>query len=229
MLISLCAPCHNRTYDLKIALPTWIEAANFSPPAEIIVLNYNSPDDLEEYMEKMQSVHLAEGNSLVHLKYTGRNYYHMAHARNLAVLSSSGEYFIGLSADSLMSKNSIKAIRKYIAEYNVTWMRIRKNFGIIICKRDEFIDAGGYDERFEFYGPEDKDLGARLMRRGHQPISISIKYIGYILTPNSEKAKNYRLKISKREMSKILKPIYLENREKNILVANEGKEWGQWI
>ena len=74
MLISICAPCHNRTYDLKKVLPTWIEAANASPPVEMVVLDYNSPDDLQSYMEEMKKVPLAEGNSLLCPKYTGRNY-----------------------------------------------------------------------------------------------------------------------------------------------------------
>ena len=40
----------NRTYDLKKTLPLTIQAADASPPVEIVVLNYNSKDDLEDYI-----------------------------------------------------------------------------------------------------------------------------------------------------------------------------------
>ena len=46
MLISLCLPCHNRTHDLKRVMPYLLGAANFSPPVEIVVIDYNSQDDL---------------------------------------------------------------------------------------------------------------------------------------------------------------------------------------
>jgi glycosyltransferase involved in cell wall biosynthesis len=228
MIISLCVTCHNRTYDLKKVLPSWIKAANISPPVEILILNYNSPDDLEEYMEEMKSEYLVEGNSLVHLKYTGRDYFHMAHARNLTVLSTKGEYIVMMCADCPMSESFIVEMRKIVSESKNFWITIRKNEGVIALSKQEFIDAGGYDERFEFYGPEDKDINYRLRLRGLRPVILSIDYIGIILTPNEEKEKNYRLKLSKREMGKLMSPIYFENREKGILVANEGKEWGKW-
>jgi len=227
--ISLCVAIHNRNYDFKKVLPGWIKAANASPPVEIVVLDYNSPDDLEEYMESMKAIPLAEGNSLCHYKYTGKDYFHMAHARNLAVLSCIGEYFVMLSADCPMSEDFINVYRNIISDNDRFWITIRKNEGVIGLARKEFVDAGGYDERFEFYGPEDKDISARLERRGLHRITLSIKYVGIILTPNEEKEKNYRLTISKREMGKLMSPIYFKNKEDGVLVANQGKDWGQWI
>jgi len=49
-LISICIPCKNRTYDLKKTIPHIIRAANISPPVEIVVINYGSEDDLNEYI-----------------------------------------------------------------------------------------------------------------------------------------------------------------------------------
>jgi hypothetical protein len=229
MKISLCVAIHNRNYDFKNVLPSWIKAANASPPVEIVVLNYNSPDDLEEYMNAMKSIELRKGNSLVHLKYTGKDYFHMAHARNLSVLATTGEFFVMLSADCPMSEDFILVLRRIIAENENFWVTIRKNEGVVGMYKQDFIDAGGYDERFEFYGPEDKDLSARFYRRGFHPITLSIRYVGIILTPNEVKEKNYRLAISKREMGKLMSPIYFKNKEDGVLVANEGKEWGRWI
>lgn len=228
MLISICAPCHNRTYDLKKALPTWIEAANASPPVEIVVLDYNSPDDLQEYIETMKDK-LTEGNLLKCPKYTERNYYHMAHARNLSVLATSGKYFIQTSTDNLMSLDFITEIRQVLMiDPDIGWITIRNNEGVIVMNKQNFIDAGGYDERFEFYGPEDKDLNLRLVRRGLSVWTLPLCYLHAIKTPNEEKVKGYRLPITKKEMSKLMIPIYYENIDNNVLIANEGKEWGKW-
>jgi len=64
--------------------------------------------------------------------------------------------------------------------------------GIIFCKKDEFISAGGYDERIEFYGGEDRDLDSRLVRRGTKFGLVPKGLMSVIRTPNSQKIKNYR-------------------------------------
>ena len=230
-LISIQVPCHGRTYDLKKAFQSWVDSANASPPVEIVVLDYNSPDDLEEYMEYAKTIPLASGNSIVHAKYRGVNKtYHMAHARNLSVMASSGEYMFQISADSILSKDCIQVVRRIFTNSpDLGWITVKRNEGIMIMRKQDFIDAGGYDERFEFYSPEDKDLSARLMRRGLSKRSIDLRYVDIIFTPNEMKGLFYKGSPSKREMGQMMGPIYQENIANNVLVANEGKEWGQWI
>jgi len=224
MIISVCIPCMNRTYDLKETMPYIIKAANYSPPVEIVVLDYNSQDDLAEYIKSVRKV-----TELSYFKYIGRDYYHMAHARNLTILSSKGEWIVNFSTDLIPCEQYFETIRKIIQQDNYLWLRHNNQFiGVIAIKRDEFIDAGGYDERFEFYGKEDKDLIARLERRGSKFTFITSN-LKIISTPNTEKTKNYRLKLSRWRMGKISKSIYEDNISNNVLVANLGKEWGQWI
>jgi len=228
MMISVCIPCMNRAYDLKQTLPSNIEAANASSPVEIVILDYNSQDGLEEYINNTrETISLADGNLLTYAKYTGRSYYHMAHARNLSVLASSGEYINISNADVFFAEDYFKIIRELLLSRKPVWIKPpQRHLGILICQRQEFIDAGGFDERFEFYGPEDKDLILRLQRRGGKFVSCPSKIISQIRTPNSEKVKNYRLALSKQEMSKLMKPIYEENVRNRVMVANEGVEWG---
>jgi len=217
-LISLCVPVHNRTFDLKMVMPGWIEAANNSPPVEIVVLDYNSTDDLYEYIQSLNN------QNITYRKYSGRSYYHMAHARNLSVLASSGEYVSIMSADIYVTTNFISTLREKIAT-GCVWMYGR-HAALITLKRDEFIAAGGYDERFEFYGPEDKDLNDRLRRRGLVPCWFP-NVFGYNKTFDEEKTKNYRLKITRREMAEMMYVIYRENIANKVLVANPNG-WGSW-
>lgn len=217
-LISLCVPVHNRTFDLKMVMSGWIEAANNSPPVEIAILDYNSPDDLYEYIQSLNN------QNIIYRKYSGRSYYHMAHARNLSVLASNGEYISIMSADIYASPNFIVTLREKIAT-GCIWMYGR-HAALLTIKREEFMAAGGFDERFEFYGPEDKDLNDRLRRRGLVPCWFP-NVFGYNKTFDEEKVKNYRLKLSKNRMAIMMWEIYRENMAKGTLVANpEG--WGKW-
>lgn len=227
MIISACIPCMNRTYDLKRTLPSIIRAANASPPVEILVLNYNSQDDLEEYIDKVRTRRFTKGVTLCYYKYTKRNYYHLAHAYNLSIRLSAGEYFAVIGTDSILSADYFKAIRKKLEEDDYVWLYNKVYGGIIVCQKREFVEAGGYDERFEMYGPEDKELELRLHRRGGKMGILPPGLLEMIETSRKAKFANYdRARIGGRK--KRMRAIYLENKENNVLVVNRGKDWGAW-
>ena len=215
----------NRTYDLKKTLPLVIQAANESPPVEIVILDYNSKDDLAEYMMGVDGERLESGNLLTYKHYTGREYYHMAHAQNLSMLAGSGEYLVNAAADLVLASNFFSVIRDLLAPGDIVWMS-SKRWGWPVIRKDEFIDAGGFDERLEFYGKCDRDIIARLHRRGgkHVPYPDSIMTI--IQTPSKEKFKNYSIK-SAHGMKVLNKLVYEENMKKGALVVND-EGWGSW-
>lgn len=222
MKISICVPCGNRAHDLKRTLPGMLEAADNSPPAEVSVLDYNSTDGLRKYIDGLGFV-----PNLVYHRYAGRDHYHIAHAYNLAVMASTGDYVAIMGADAMLAPEYVEMLRALI-DRGCIWMRGRHYKGIICVEREEFIDAGGYDERFEFYGAEDRDLEARLRRRGGKFGLMPDGMVSVIRTKNPDKVKNYRLDLSKAEMSRRNHVIYDQNNEAGALVANEGKEWGLW-
>lgn len=229
MVISYCISCHNRTYDLKKVLPSVIKSANASPPVEIVILNYNSPDDLEEYIKSID-IPLSKGNEIKHIKYTDRDYYHMAHAKNIAVLSAKGEYVVTSCADMALSSRFFRTVRNIIKETEAPWIcasYIEVYPGILVFQKKEFVNAGGFDERFEFYGPEDKDLIKRFKRRKLRNEEYPYELLYMIRTSNKDKIKNYRLKISKMEMKKRMRPIYEKNIKDGVLTANPDG-WGVW-
>lgn len=223
--ISFCIPVHNRLYDLRKSLPHLVLAAQAGPPAEVVIIDYNSPDGLGEYIEAIQGA--IRCDVIAYHKYTGRNYYHMAHARNLSVMAAAGEYIVIMSADIYPTPLFLSTVRRFLAR-GYTWLYEPQYRGVIVCQRREFIEAGGYDERFEFYGPEDRDLASRLIRRGGKYTAMPVGLVEVIPTPDNEKIKNYRLKISKAEMSKRMRPIFEENERRKVMVANQGRAWGQW-
>jgi hypothetical protein len=192
------------------------------------VLDYNSQDDLATYIQCAQKAGvLEEGTTLAYNKYAGRDYYHLAHAWNLAALLSTGEYIGIMGADALPKENYVAEARKLIAD-GAVWMRGPHYKGILFCQRQEFIQSGGYDERFEMYGSEDRDFEARLTRRGSQFGLMPDGAVRTVRTRNRDKVRNFRLKLSKREMILQNKAILRENNAARVLVANQGRKWGQW-
>lgn len=228
MLFSLCTPTMNRADDLKETMPYRIAAANASPPVEIVVLDYNSTDDVDEYMRDLiETAELEPGNRITYRRYTGeRHYWHMAHGFNLAILSGSGEYFALLGADAYPDQGYIQAVRTLI-RFGAVWGHAKDLCGIIFCKMDEFIAAGGYDERFEFYGPEDREMDARLTRRGAQFGLVPKGLMHVIETPNEKKARNYRIKANKTTMSRMMRRYFHESLVNQTMVANPDG-WGKW-
>jgi hypothetical protein len=219
----------NRAYDLKEIMPSLINSANRSPPVEILVLDYNSTDDLAEFIGKTMSLtEFNNGSGISYYKYDKRDYYHMAHARNLACLAAKGKYIISYNTDMFMTPLYLHKVRDAIKEGYVWTFQKHIFVGVIGFMKEEFIKAGGFDERFEFYGKEDRDIIARFDRRGCRGKQLPHTLMDIIYTPSKEKVKNYRLKLSRHRMGKIAKKIYFENIENNVMVANEGEEWGKW-
>ncbi len=225
MIISLCLPNMNRTHDLKVSLPAMIKAAQASPPVEISLINYNSKDDLEEWIK---TVEIPEDVIFSYRKYTGREYYHMAHARNLSVVNSKGDYIAIASADMIPHEDYFKIVRELIETHGYTWMGDMDMQGFIVCKKDEFMAAGGYDERFEFYGPEDKELNLRLFRRGGKFGPIPRGHIDRIRTPWGDRYAHYRPGLSREEIAREMNLVAGKSFVQFTLEANRGKPWGQW-
>jgi len=227
MIVSLCIPCGNRLHDLKRTMPYTVEAANSSPPIEIMILDYCSTDGLLEWLDQVkEDIGLSPANQFRFKRYSGRSSFHKAHAFNLSILSSVGEYFVLMGADAYPEPGYVPEVRNLIAQ-DCIWMHAKDLCGIIACQRKEFVMAGGYDERFSLYGPEDRELDERLQRRGGKFGLVPKGLMHVIRTPDEEKISNFGLKASKGQMSRMMRPILEESRANSSLVANPGG-WGQW-
>jgi glycosyltransferase involved in cell wall biosynthesis len=213
----------NRTYVLKEALPKIIECAKASPPCEIVIVDYDSKDDLQEYLTTVDY-------DLTVVRVPNREYYNSAHARNVGFKASHGKYIVQMSAEALPKEGFISFLR----EQCFTWACEGYLGRWLVCDRNEFEASGGFDERFSVYAPEDKDICYRLHRRGSRFFEFDYKWVDEIPTVEKEKLKNYDptgfdpRRWLKGEMKRAMQPIYEENLCQGVLVANEGKDWGKW-
>jgi len=227
MLLSLCTPVMNRTDDLKKVMSYRIEAAERSLPIEFVILDYNSQDDLQDFVVGELSRHCdAAGILLTYRKYIGRKYYHQAHAYNLSVMSAHGDYVCIMGADTYPGDGYFQVVREMAAN-GCRWMEDRRYKGAVCVKWSDFDAIGGYDERFEFYGSEDRDLAMRLARLGTKKGVLPDGMIGNIHTPDSVKMENYRVKMSKAESSRKMREIFDDNFKREVVAVNpEG--WAKW-
>jgi len=226
-LISICMPCKNRTYDLKKTIPFLIESIEKNSDIELLVLDYTSEDDCEEYMHQFTEMKFSNGSFVTYAKNTSNSFFHMAHAKNVAILKSKGRYAVSSNADIYFDDKYFEIVKKYIADgYQFIKGYGHQYSGIVTFEREAFIASGGYDERFELYGPEDKELRDRLLRRGVRVAELSSDLIKMFYTPDDIKVKNYSHKISKHAMHKLMVPYYKESIAEKIMIANKGKHWG---
>lgn len=231
MLVSVCIPCMNRTHDLKKILESLVIEAKRSPPVEITIVDYDSKDDLKEYLKSVEYL-FNEKVFLNLVEVKNKKYYNSPHARNIAGKYSSGKYLISFATDILVKDKFFIKLRDFLIENDPTWTCESYSGRLLICKREEFISSGGYDERFSEYGPEDRDICNRLHRRGGKFLEYSPE-IEEIYTSNYEKLKNldqssYTGDIwIKRQMHRKFLPIFEENNRENILIANQNIDWGK--
>jgi len=214
MLISIVIHCMNRAYDLKKSMPYIIEAARLSPPVEIFVLNYGSKDDLEEYIK-------TQPKDLITYMKVERDFYCSPEARNIAQKASNGLYGIQWACDSYCKPEFIKVIRELIEKENPVWLAEGYLGRAITCRKDEFIASGGYDERFNYYAPEDRDLCMRLHRRGGKFVEFPKDLLWDTKTSWKEKLSNVNKSGSHMEQLRKMHAIFDDNCKKGVLVANE--------
>ncbi len=254
MKLSLCIPVMGRTDDLRQTLSHTIKAAKAGPPVEIVVLDYDSKDDLAEYIKTIDY-------PITYKKSPNHEFFSISHSRNLSVLASRGDYIMILDADITLHEDFVQVIRAEIEREAPTWMveygrfiHIFEHLGtehkkytagrMLICKREEFIMAGGYDERFNLCGPEDKDICMRLHRRGGKFVAFNGKLVDEVRTRQHRKIENLDKQsyedaltdeqkarnvpsCTKYAMQLAMRKIYEENMANKTLVANEGGLWGQ--
>lgn len=234
--ISFCTTCMGRLYNLRETLPANI-AANISyPHVEFVILDYNSPDGLGQWMKENMMEHIESGR-VSYYRTEEPQYFSMAHSRNIAYKVASGDIVNNLDADNFTFNEKFAPIEECWASYLNRLANERPSkaifakgkramHGRIGFYKNEFIELlGGYDEDLEGYGHDDHDLVKRAWELGFTMYWWGGKYCDRIKTSRKEKNSN---------MARHWKVTENENKEKSAanieagrFKANEGKHWGK--
>jgi len=225
--ISLCTTCMGRLHDLKQTLPKNIEDNRDYPNVEFVILDYNSDDGLEDWMRKSMMQHIESG-VVAYYRTTEPKYYSMAHSRNVAFLVAGGDIVNNVDADNWTSTSFAGYVnrlanqcpRKAIFAKGKRMLRGRIGFF-----KDEWEELGGYDERFDGYGHDDKDILYRAWMMGFTLMWYGGDYVARLKTPRAIKAARMRNK-NWRQTEETNKLISEENLRRGRYRANDGLRWG---
>jgi glycosyltransferase involved in cell wall biosynthesis len=183
-MVSYCIPCRDRLHHLKVTLPKTVKG--ILPSDEIIVLNYGSSDEIDEWMvsnpfKNVRYFKLVEENSR----------WQMSRAKNVAHRLSSRPYVCNLDCDNWVVPGVSEYIIENLAPGRIIAMpqeyRISSMGGRVALSLHDFCEIGGYDERFESWGYEVTDFLKRSTLLGWKILTFPSKFNQHIRHPDRER------------------------------------------
>lgn len=193
--ISFCTNCMGRLHHLKETLLRNIEDNRDYPNADFVVLNYNSPDQMENWAKQNLGPFIASGK-VKYYRTDEPEYFHMAHAKNVAHKLATGDIVCNLDADNFTGKGFASFLASLFKSNPRTlthghWKISRGTTGRIVVLKKFFMLTRGYDERFEGWGAEDLDFLARLTNLGLRPFLLEDKAFLKTLEHDKEESVRY--------------------------------------
>jgi hypothetical protein len=201
-IVALCTTCKGRVQHLAKTLPD-----NFRTNiCKFIVLDYNSQDGLAEFLKTnrvtAKAIQLGDLSVYSHVTPTT---FHMTHAKNMAHrcgILEGADILVNVDADNFTGVDFARSVAQTLTANpdSYLWARMIKDgegrlprgiSGRIAVTRHAFLNAGGYDEKFNTHGPDDKDFNARLERMGYTGIEIEPQYLRAILHNDRMRFKDY--------------------------------------
>lgn len=204
MKIAFVTTCKGRVQHIARTLPINLEDNADYDNAVFIVLDYNSPDDLLEYL-RTNHENLIESGRLQVFSYGGEHPFRMAHAKNmvhrLGILAGA-DVLVNMDADNFTGPGFASYIAEQFQRDDIfLWAKMVKDgqdrtargvSGRIAVTSRAFINAGGYDERFNDWSPDDKDFNTRLRRLGYEGVEIDRRFVHAILHNDKMRFREYK-------------------------------------
>jgi hypothetical protein len=205
MKIAFCTTCKGRTGHLERTLPKNLADNADYADAVFIVLDYNSSDHLLGYLRLNHQESIESGRLQVY-SYGGDHAFRMAHAKNMAHrlgMMAGADVLVNMDADNFTGPGFATYIAEQFEQQPdiFLWARMiqegvdrtaRGISGRIAVSARGFQNAGGYDERFETWSPDDKDFNTRLRRLGFEGREIERRFIRAILHTDKMRFREYK-------------------------------------
>jgi len=169
-MISFYTTCKGRLSYLKQTLPHNIQSIIESGvKAEVVVLDYASPDGLLDWIKETQIANIQSG-VVNYYRYAVQGDFHIAHAKNIAASVSLYDIICGVDADHFISTKFIKNISRLADGEFISVcedeLHPHSLWGCVVCHKQSFQMVGGYNEDMIGYGFDDRDFVRRLRKLG---------------------------------------------------------------
>lgn len=236
--ISFLTTCMNRLHHLVETLPKNVNWNLDYPNLEFIVLDYNSPDGLGEWIRRYMAKSIVSG-TLVYYKYCESSYFRYSHSRNMLLRLASGNIVCNLDADNLTGRGFARYLIDKLKEVDFLTGAIISSakiiphsldgvamgcFGRIACSREILLKIGGYNEEIVHWGFEDRDLFLRLKGVGYSSDHIASPFLFSIPHGDNERGCNIQkndLKLGK-TLHDLNKMRSLKNIAEKKFILNNG-------
>jgi len=204
-LIAFCTTCKGRLQHLRETLPQNMQDNLDYPNCKFVVLNYGSPDGMNDYLRETFGGFVAMGKLAVY-SFREAGGFQMAHAKNMAHragMIERADILVNVDADNFTRPGFARFVAQQFAAHKnaFLWSCQRKDSvdrlprgisGRIAVTRNQFLKAGGYDEKYDTWGPDDVDFKVRLTRLGCEPREIDRQYLDAIRHGDKLRFKDYR-------------------------------------
>lgn len=205
MKISLCTTCMGRAHHLKETLPQNIrDNIDSKVNVEFVVLNYNSADDLHEWITTDPDMRqFMDIGILRYGRTTEPQHFHMAHAKNLAHRMATGDIVCNLDADNFTGVGFADYLAKIFREdseivvnpshtlFHVPGFEQGGYYGRVALTRANFNRLHGYDETLRGWGGDDMDIMQRAKGMGLKHMKIDKqRFMGIIEHSNESRVEH---------------------------------------
>ena len=173
---------------LRQTLPQNLRDCDTYRNAKFLILSYND-NETDEHIRFMYSSSVQSGKVVLY-RYSRPGQFRMAHAKNLAhrlAINDGAEILVNMDADNTCGPGFCEFIADQFERDDIylrTFMvkegsdrTPRGCNGRIVVSARAFMKAGGYDERYHEWGPDDEDFAARLKRLGYSAIGIPPQFL----------------------------------------------------
>lgn len=178
--LTVVLTCKGRLHHLRQSLPR----LTAHPGLRCIVVDYACPDRAGDWVRMHHP-------GVVVVQATEAGAFQIARARNLGAQAADTPWIGFLDADTLVGAGFLHEVCSAMrpGRYLVADPCPHELAGLLLCLRDDFVRLGGYDEVFEGWGSEDRDLAARLTRLGRTRAGLPSQGITVITHGDDERTR----------------------------------------
>lgn len=229
--ISLCTTCHNRTYQLRQVFDANIRTLEKNPDVEWVLLNYNSSDNLHEFIT--ERLPLLPSRFIYAVDNIPKRW-HAGIANNIShrCANTSSTVLMNLDVDNLIG-NSISVVRENMVDRGIELLHNWSGdyhdgtYGRIAMTKEKFYALGGYDESFYPMGYQDTDIMNRARAMGSTYLHVNCGNNLAILNSKEDWLVNCKIPgMTWRDFNRVNKNKSISNIESGkFTVVNDWKEF----
>jgi cellulose synthase/poly-beta-1,6-N-acetylglucosamine synthase-like glycosyltransferase len=223
----------SRLFHLKETYLSSIENTSSYSDREFILLNYNSKDEIDDWVRNNLSEFIEVG-LVSYYKTIEPEYWVASHAKNICYKLASGDLLANLDCDNVLVKNYCEYVVELFKENIILASDPSDLFGnvgtcgLIVSRKEHFYSVNGYDEDFDDgWGVDDTSYQFRCRMQNNLKLFVQDKKYNFCI-PHSNEIRTNNCKHKDIQKTKVISESLMQRAavEKDY-VANKNFHWGK--